>query len=120
MDLVSLTNQWWTVFQGLHIAMGHSGDATHDNLDSDKKLPTVGMYLAPPFPFPFPSLGGSSYRTAWMSAGLIDVQSGVCAVITATGRTEAEAVARRDFETPTGAIPDALPPTWIAWRWVCS
>jgi hypothetical protein len=118
MDLVSLTNQWWDVFQGLHIAMGHSGDTNHDNLDSDRKLPTVGMYLSP---FSFFGIGGrSSYRTAWMSAGLIDVQSQVCAVITATGRTEAEAVNRRDFETPTNRIPDALPSTWIAWRWVCA
>jgi hypothetical protein len=54
-----------------------------------------------------------------MSAGLIDVQSQVCAVITATGRTEDEAVARRDSETPTSRIPDAMPPTWIAWRWTC-
>jgi hypothetical protein len=54
-----------------------------------------------------------------MSAGLIDVQSGVCAVITATGRTEQEAVSRRDFETPTSRLPDAMSPTWIAWRWTC-
>lgn len=109
MDLVSLTNQWWTVFRGLHLAMGHSGTSTMDNLDSDSKLPTVGLYVGT----------GTSYRTAWMTAGLIDVMVGVCAVITATGRTEAEAVARRDFETPTSAIPDALPATWIAWRWIC-
>jgi hypothetical protein len=110
MDLVSLTTQWWSVFQGLHLAMGHSGDVNHDNLDSASKLPTVGMYLTT----------GNSYRTAWMSAGLIDVQSGVCAVITATGRTESEAVSRRDSETPTNRIGDAMPPTWIAWRWVCN
>jgi len=114
MDLVSLTTQWWDVFQGLHLAMGHSGTSTHDNLDSASKLPTVGMYLGPA-----PFFGSSSYRTAWMSAGLIDVQSQVCAVITGTGRTEAEAVARRDSETPTIRIGDAMPPTWIAWRWVC-
>lgn len=114
MDLVSLTTQWWAVFQGLHIAMGHSGTSTQDNLDSSQKLPTVGMYLGP-----FPLLGSASYRTAWMSAGLIDVMSGVCAVITATGRTEDEAVARRDFETPTLRIGDAVPATWIAWRWTC-
>ena len=122
MDLVSLTNQWWPVFQGMHLAMGHSGDAGHDNLDSDTKLPTVGMYLGPlgPFPFFFPGLGGSSsYRTAWMSAGLIDVQDGVCAVIVGTGRTEQEAVNRRDFETPTNRVADAMPPDWIAWRWTC-
>jgi len=117
MDLVSLTTQWWQVFQGLHIAMGHSGDVSHDNLDSSSKLPTVGMYLAPPI---FPLFAGNmSYRGAWMAAGLIDVQSQVCAVITATGRTESEAVSRRDSERPTGAIGDAMPPTWIAWRWVC-
>lgn len=114
MDLVSLTNQWWDVFQGLHIAIGHSGNVSHDTLDSTVRLPTVGLYLSP-----FPLFGFSSYRNAWMSAGLIDVQSGVCAVITATGRTEDEAVSRRDFETPSNRIPDAMPPTWIAWRWVC-
>ena len=116
MDLVSVTTQWWTVFQGLHLAMGHSGTSTGDNLDSSSKLPTVGMYLGP---FLAPFIGSSSYRTAWMSAGLIDVQSGVCAVITATGRTEQEAVDRRDSETPTQRIGDALPATWIAWRWTC-
>lgn len=114
MDLASLTTEWWQVFQGLHLAMGHSGDSSHDNLDSSVKLPTVGMYLSP-----LPFIGASSYRTAWMSAGLIDVQSQVCAVITATGRTENEAVDRRDNETPTRRIGDAMPPTWIAWRWVC-
>jgi len=119
MDLVSLTNQWWDVFQGLHIAMGHSGDVNHDNLDSPTKLPMVGMYLGP-FGFPPFFSGSSSYRTAWMSAGLIDVESQVCAVITATGRTEDEAVNRRDFETPTNRVEDALPATWIAWRWVCA
>jgi hypothetical protein len=113
MDLVSLTTEWWQVFQGLHLAMGHSGTSTQDNLDSNQKLPNVGLYLGP-----FPFFGSASYRNAWMSAGLIDVQSGVSAVITATGRTEAEAIARRDFETPTVRIPDAEPPTWIAWRWV--
>jgi uncharacterized protein DUF6345 len=118
MDLVSLTTQWWPVFQGLHLAMGHSGTSTHDNLDSAQKLPTVGFYLGgfPLWPFFAPP---NSYRTAWMSAGLIDVQSEVCAVITATGRTEEEAVARRDFETPTNRIGDAMPPTWLAWRWIC-
>ena len=109
MDLVSLTTQWWSVFQGLHLAMGHSGDVGHDNLDSSVKLPTIGFYLG----------FGNSYRAAWMAAGLIDVQSGVCAVITGTGRTEAEAVSRRDFETPLNRKADALPANWIAWRWVC-
>jgi hypothetical protein len=118
MDLVSLTTQWWSVFQGLHLAMGHSGTTTGDNLDSSSKLPTVGMYLGP-FIWGFNFVGGSSYRTAWMSAGLIDVQSGVCAVITGTGRTESEAVARRDSESPTQRIGDALPADWIAWRWTC-
>jgi len=113
MDLPSLTTQWWNVFQGMHLAMGHSGDSGHDNLDSSTKLPTVGMMLSP-------WGGSSSYRTAWMSAGLIDVQSQVCAVITATGRTEAESVARRDFERPSfKPVADSMPPTWIAWRWAC-
>jgi hypothetical protein len=119
MDLVSLTNQWWTAFQGLHVAMGHSGDVNHDTLDDASRLATVGMYLGPWLP-PFNFGGGSSYRTAWMSAGLIGVQSQVCAVITGAGRTQTEAESRRDFETPTNRIPDALPATWLAWRWVCN
>jgi hypothetical protein len=118
MDLVSITTAWWPAFQGLHLAMGHSGTASADNLDSSLKLPTVGMYLGP-FAPPINIVGSSSYRTAWMSAGLIDVQSGVCAVMTGTGRSEQEAVARRDNETPTQRIGDAFPPTWIAWRWTC-
>jgi hypothetical protein len=72
------------------------------------------MYLSPA-----PFFGSSSYRSAWMSNGLIDVQSTVCAVIVATGRTESEAVSRRDDETPSNRIGDAMPPTWIAWRWTC-
>lgn len=111
MDLVSLTTQWWDVFQGLHLAMGHTGTVEADNHDSNRKLPTVGLYLGPLF---------GSYRTAWMSAGLIDVDRGVCAVIAGTGRTEAEAVNRRDFETPTVRLGDAVPATWLAWRWTCS
>lgn len=117
MDLVSLTTQWWQVFQGLHIAMGHSGDVNHDNLDDASKLTTVGMYLGPSSFFNWN--GGSSYRTAWMSAGLIGVQSQVCAVITAAGRTQDEALARRDFETPTARIADGVPASWLAWRFVC-
>jgi hypothetical protein len=118
MDLVSLTTQWWPVFQGLHVAMGHSGDVNHDNLDSAAKLTQVGMYLGPNVPF-VNWIGGASYRTAWMSAGLVDVQSQVCAVITAAGRTQDEALNRRDFETPTSRIADALPASWLAWRFVC-
>jgi hypothetical protein len=129
MDLVSLTNQWWDVFQGLHIAMGHSGDRNHDNLDSDGKLPTVGMYLAGVQCLSnrfggclaLPARGiESSYRTAWMSAGLIDVQSQVCAVIIANGRTLDEANNRRDFETRNVGTPDVFPADWFAWRYVCA
>jgi len=56
---------------------------------------------------------------AWMDAGLIDVQSQVCAVAIANDATEAAAVNRRDneFVSPSFGKPSG---NWFAWRWVCS
>jgi hypothetical protein len=111
MDLVSLVKQWGVVFQGLHVAMGHSGDEEHDTLDSYVRGQNVGLLLG---------LMGVTYRSAWMSAGLIDVQDKVCAVITAGGITEAEAILRRDHESPAIRMPDTGPANWVAWRSVCN
>jgi hypothetical protein len=54
-----------------------------------------------------------------MNAGLIDVQSRVCAVSIANDATQASAENRRDNErvkSPMGR-PSG---NWFAWRWVCS
>jgi hypothetical protein len=54
-----------------------------------------------------------------MNAGLIDVQSQVCAVAIANDATQASAENRRDNErvkSPMGR-PSG---NWFAWRWICS
>ena len=110
MDLVSLLKQWGVVFQGLHVAMGHSGNETHDTLDSYIRGQDVGMLLG---------LMGVSYRSAWMAAGLIEVQDEVCAVITGGGNTETAAALVRDLESPAVRTADTGPANWVAWRAVC-
>ena len=42
MDLVSLANDWFPVFQGLHMATGHSGTASADALDSSSRGSQLG------------------------------------------------------------------------------
>lgn len=37
MDIVSLANNWFPVFQGLHVATGHSGTCSADALDSQAR-----------------------------------------------------------------------------------
>ena len=123
MDLVSLGNNWFATFQGLHVATGHSGNKTHDTLDSATRggqfaayttgyKVDIGIFSIELFP-EFPA------TWAWMTTGLIDVQSQVCAVSIANDATLAAAESRRDTEKvrspmsrPTG--------NWYAWRWVCS
>jgi len=123
MDLVSLGNNWFPPFQGLHVAVGHSGNATHDTLNSTIRGGSFSGYtvgysinlgftqvqLIPELPATW----------AWMSAGLIDVQSQVCAVSIANDATQASAENRRDNEkvrSPMGR-PSG---NWFAWRWTCS
>ncbi len=123
MDLVSLGNNWFPPFQGLHVAVGHSGNATHDTLNSKTRGGTLSAYtvgaeidlgfIKVPL---FPELPAT---WAWMNAGLIDVQSQVCAVSIANDITAQAAETRRDNErvkTPMGR-PSG---NWFAWRWVCS
>lgn len=123
MDLVSLSNNWWPPFQGLHVATGHSGDVSHDTLDSTTRgiqfaLKTVG-YKVSFFGITidiFPELAAT---WAWMDTGLIDVQSQVCAVAIANDSTRAAAENRRDNEkvrSPMGR-PSG---NWYAWRWICN
>lgn len=114
MDLVSIPNSWFQCFQGLHMAVGHSGDVKHDTLNSTTRggqfaALTVGFIF-----FPQVSVGD-----AWMNAGLIDVQSGVCAVALAAGNDRNDAIDRRENERVTDNRPNPTP-NWFAWKWVCS
>lgn len=123
MDLVSLGTDWFPPFQGLHVAVGHSGDATHDTLNSQTRGGQFAAYTvgyAVDFGIfkleLFPELPAT---WAWMNAGLIDVQSQVCAVSIANDTTRAAAENRRDNERVRAPMA-ASPGNWYAWRWICS
>jgi Family of unknown function (DUF6345) len=116
MDLVSLANNWFTVFRGLHMATGHSGTSNADALDGDARGSQLAARTAGlPFPFSwlFPQ---QSVGDAWMDAGTIDIQSGCSAVALAVGATEAEAVDRRENERVTDNRSDPAV-NWAAWKW---
>jgi hypothetical protein len=118
MDLVSIQNSWFPVFRGLHMAVGHSGTSTSDTLDSVDRGSQFAAYTAGvPFPLSifWPTL---SVGDAWMTAGIIDIQSGCCAVALAAGRDRADAIDRRENERVTDNRPDPVP-NWFAWKWVC-
>jgi hypothetical protein len=115
MDLVSIGNNWFPVFSGLHVAIGHSGDATHDTLNSPDRGGAFAAYTAGNAFF-LPQL---SVGDAWMTTGLIDVQSGTCAVAIAAGATEAECIDRRENERVTDGRSDPVP-NWFGWMWVCN
>ena len=114
MDVVSLAT-WFPVFQGLHIATGHSGNVNADAADSQARGDQLGAYTAgfvPGFSFLQLSVGD-----AWMRAGLIDVQRGCSAVVIGAGATFREAEDRRDHERVQDDRPDPIT-NWVAWRWV--
>ncbi|GAA2027691.1 hypothetical protein GCM10009819_08930 [Agromyces tropicus] len=116
MDLVSITTNWFAPFAGLHMAVGHSGTSNADTLDSVDRGSQFGARTAglpDPAGWLFPQ---QSVGDAWMATGTIDIQSGCSAVVVAAGRTESEAVDRREHERIDDhrADPDS---TWIAWRW---
>jgi hypothetical protein len=118
MDLVSLPNQWFPAFQGLHVATGHSGTSSSDTLDSiNRGAMFASLSAGPPLPLgwliPAPSIGD-----AWMASGIIEVQSGCCAVATAAGATEGDAVNRRENERLESGWSNP-PANWLAWKWVC-
>lgn len=123
MDLVSLGNNWFPPFQGLHVAVGHSGNSTHDTLNSQTRggqfsAYTVG-YVVDLGILKIPLFPELPVTWAWMNAGLIDVQSQVCAVSIANDATRAAAESRRDNEKVRS--PMSRPSgNWFAWRWVCS
>jgi hypothetical protein len=123
MDLVSLGNNWFNPFQGLHVAVGHSGNTTHDTLDSETRgsqfgAYTVGYKIHVAF-FDIELFPELSATWAWMTTGLIEVQSDVCAVAIANDATVQAVENRRDNEhvknpmaTPSG--------NWYGWRWTCN
>jgi len=115
MDLVSLGRNWFPVFQGLHVATGHSGTVTADCLDTRTRGDQLGAHTAGSVPgFRFAQL---SIREAWMRVGIIDVQSGCSAVVIAAGATRAQAEDRRDRERVQENWPRPGN-QWLAWRWV--
>ena len=114
MDLTSIQDSWFPVFQGLHIAVGHSGTSTSDALDSDVRGAGLGAYTANAFWF-LPHL---SVGDAWMNVGIDDVQVGCCAVALAAGNNQADAIDRRENEKVKDERADPVP-NWFAWKWIC-
>ena len=115
MDLVSLANNWFPVFNGLHMAVGHSGTSNADALDSTSRGAMLGAYTSGALFF-IPHL---SVGDAWMTVGTTDIQSGCCAVAIAAGRDRNEAIDRRENERVKDGRPDPVP-NWFAWRWICA
>lgn len=116
MDLVSLANNWFPVFSGLHMAVGHSGTASADTLNSPDRGPQFGARTAGlpgilSWLFPQESVGD-----AWMDTGTIDIQSGCSAVALAAGRNRDDAIDRRENERITDGRSNPVP-NWFAWKW---
>jgi len=114
MDLASIRNSWFPSFQGLHMAVGHSGTSTQDALDSADRGSQLAAYTSQAMFF-LPHL---SVGDAWMLVGTIDVQSGCCAVALAAGNSRDDAIDRRQNEKVKDERSDPTP-NWFAWRWVC-
>ncbi|MFW9789300.1 MAG: DUF6345 domain-containing protein [Candidatus Thorarchaeota archaeon] len=115
MDLVSIRNEWFPVFQGLHVAVGHSGTTTQDCLDSTGRGALLAAYTSGALPYFIPHL---SVGDAWMIAGIIDIQRGCCAVALAAGNDRADAIDRRENEKVREHRSDPTP-NWFAWKWMC-
>ena len=114
MDLVELPNSWFPCFRGLHMSVGHSGDVNHDTLNSPSR---GGQFAILTVGFAF--IGSRSVSDAWMQAGLIDVQSQVCAVALAAGNDRNDAIDRRENERVTDGRSNPVP-NWFAWKWICA
>lgn len=114
MDLVSIANQWFPVFQGLHMAVGHSGTSTQDALDSPVRGNALAAYTSDAL-WLIPHL---SVGDAWMLVGTDDVQSGCCAVAIAAGINRDDAIDRRENEKVLDNRTDPTP-NWFAWKWIC-
>ncbi|MEV6430747.1 DUF6345 domain-containing protein [Nocardia sp. NPDC051463] len=113
MDLVSLANSWFPVFEGLHIALGHSGDSGADALDSPDRGVLFALYATGIYPF-FPHY---SVGDAWMNAGTEDIQTGCSAVALAAGTSRNDAIWHRDEETIGVHSLFNYPASWFAWKW---
>ncbi|MFD9791075.1 DUF6345 domain-containing protein [Streptomyces sp. NPDC059070] len=113
MDLVSLANSWFPVFQGMHIALGHSGNLSADTLDSADRGIVFAIRATGAFWF-FPH---QSVGDAWMDSGTIDIQSGCSAVALAAGESRSDAIWRRDNETIGVHSTFNFTPAWFAWKW---
>jgi hypothetical protein len=117
MDLISIENNWFPVFQGLHVAVGNSGTATSDTLDSESRGSQFAALTVPtPFSWLFPTM---SVGDAWMATGIIDVQSGCCAVAIAAGNDRDDAINRRENEQVLSGWGNPTP-NWFAWKWICN
>ena len=117
MDLVSLANQWFPAFRGLHVAVGHSGTSTADTLDSVLRGSQFAAHTAGvQFGF-FTLIPQLSVGDAWMLDGIIDIQRGCSAVVIAAGANRDEAIDRRENERITDGRGDPTP-NWFAWRWL--
>jgi hypothetical protein len=115
MDLISIANSWFPVFRGMHIAMGHSGNASADTLDSPHRGWQFGAYSTGSLFYPHYSVG-----EAWLSAGTVDIQDGCCAVALAAGVSRDDALWRRDHETIGVHSTFNFTPAWFAWKWRCA
>jgi len=123
MDLPTLTAEWFSPFQGLHVATGNSGDANHDTLDSESRgaefaAHTVGENISI-FGITLTLIPKQPVADAWMSTGLIDVQDQVCAVAIAAGSNRDDAINRRENEFVDSGWSNPVP-NWFAWKWVCN
>jgi len=123
MDLPSLTTEWFAPFRGLHMATGHSGDVNHDTLDSESRGDQSAAHMVGEdlviFGWHFTLIPKLPVGSAWMSTGLIDVQSQVCAVAIAAGNDRNDAINRREDEFVDSGWSNPTP-NWFAWKWVCN
>lgn len=114
MDIVSIGNQWFGAFRGLHMAVGHSGTSTQDALDSRVRGNALAAFTSDAL-WVLPEM---SVGDAWMTVGIQDVQNGCCAVALAAGINRNDAIDRRENERVKGRRSDPTP-NWFAWRWIC-
>lgn len=112
MDLVSLPNNWFQVFRGLHIALGHSGTTRADALDSSARGFQFALYAVGFGFFPHYAVGD-----AWLNAGTVDIQAGCSAVVLAAGTSRDNAIWHRDQETIGIHSLFNYPAAWFAWKW---
>jgi len=115
MELPEITQDWFAPFGGLHMATGNSGDTQHDTLDSQNRGDAFSASTVGNVAFGIPQM---PVGDAWMTTGIIDVQSQVCAVAVAAGDTRDDAINRREneFVTSNWGNPSN---NWLAWKWVC-